>query len=104
MLVCQQSGHFQEMYFDGNFYQTTDEGGYTVPDFRNIAVAYGLKYYLISDVSDIRNELFMGDYPAVIEVRIEENTYVFPKLKFGNPNCDQEPLLNRNLFDYLNTL
>ena len=28
-------------------------------------------------------------------------TYVFPKLEFGKPNQDQEPLLDRKLFNKL---
>lgn len=96
--------HFQEMYFDSNFFQTIDKGGYTVPNFRSIAVAYGLEYHLITDVKDIRKEMFTGNYPAIVEVCIRDDTYVYPKLEFGKANNDQEPLLSREIFDYLNAL
>ncbi len=93
--------HFQEMYFDGNYTQTVPERGYTVPDFEAIAKAYKFPYYLIENVEDIQSTLFDGNTPAFIEVRINEPTYVVPKLRYGNPNQDQEPLIDRNLFKYL---
>lgn len=93
--------HFQEMYFDNNYFQTVKKGGYTVPDFEKIAYAYGLRYICIEKEEDLRHEYFEGNQPTIIEVKIKENTYVFPKLEFGKPNQDQEPLLDREVFRYL---
>lgn len=93
--------HFQEMYFQDNYTQTVADGGYTVPDFEKLARAYGIDYINIRDVSDIKAEIFEGTEPAVIEVMINEKTYVFPKLEFGKPNQDQEPLLDRELYSSL---
>lgn len=93
--------HFQEMYFQDNYTQTVADGGYTVPDFEKLAHAYGLDYKSIRDVSDIEAEIFEGNEPAIIEVMINEKTYVFPKLEFGKPNQDQEPLLDRELYSSL---
>lgn len=39
--------------------------------------------------------------PKMIEIRLEDVTYVFPKLEYGRPNQDQEPLLDRKLYDEL---
>ena len=96
--------HFQEMYFGENYVQTVATGGYTVPDFGAIAKAYGIEYYKIESADDVRASLFEGVAPCLIEVSIKENTYVFPKLEFGKPNQDQEPLMDRALFNYLSSL
>lgn len=93
--------HFQEMYFDSIFYQTMQDTGYTVPNFQKIAEAYGIPYKLIGDLADIPNDIFSEEGPQFIEVSIQEPTYVFPKLEFGKPNQDQEPLLDRNLYNRL---
>ena len=96
--------HFQEMYFDSNFYQTVPAGGFVSPDFENIAKAYGMAYAKVSSVEEIKaldKELLTNDKPAFIEVVIKENTYIFPKLEFGKPNQDQEPLMDRELFNEL---
>lgn len=37
----------------------------------------------------------------MIEIRLEDVTYVFPKLEYGRSNQDQEPLLDRKLYDEL---
>lgn len=96
--------HFQEMYFENNFFQTVDNGGYTVPDFRAISEAYGIPYASVENEDDINNLLFTYNGPQFIEVKISEPTYVFPKLEFGKPNQDQEPLLDRELYNELMSL
>lgn len=98
--------HFQEMYFNGNYYQTTDCGGYSSPNFGRIAEAYGFEYIKINnldDVSKIENVL-QDSNPAIIEVQQFDDTYIFPKLEFGKPNQDQEPLLARTLYEQLMNL
>ncbi len=93
--------HFQEIYFEGNYYQTTSQGGYGAPDFSKLAKAYDIKYSRIEDEIDIHNINWDVNFPQVIEVILKGNTYVFPKLEFGKPNQDQEPLIDRQLFQAL---
>lgn len=99
--------HFQEMYFDKNYTQTTLSGGYSVPDFGAIANAYGIKYICCEseeDIYSIDKMIFESGEPVFIEVKIKEDTYVFPKLEFGKPNQDQEPLLERKLYEEINNM
>lgn len=93
--------HFQEMYFDNNYVQTIPEGGYTVPDFKAVAEAYKIPYTCVTGAEDVGDGLFDVEGPQFVEVKINEPTYVFPKLEFGKPNQDQEPLLDRKLYDYI---
>lgn len=95
--------HFQEMYFESNYFQTKEEGGYYVANFEKIADAYGIEYQKIADVQSVPalKELVQNKKPCLIEICLEENTYVFPKLEYGKPNQDQEPLIERELYDKL---
>lgn len=95
--------HFQEMYFEGNYYQTTPDSGFTSPDFEKLADAYRIDYRIVRNDSEIDTlEGILTDRkPALIEVQLHENTYVFPKLEYGKPNQDQEPLLDRKLYSEL---
>lgn len=93
--------HFQEMYFKSNYYQTTNSGGYTVPDFKEIARAYGIAYCCIEQSSELGEWKWNEKGPEILEIRLEEATYVFPKLEYGRPNQDQEPLLERRLYSEL---
>ena len=43
--------------------------------------------------------MLSGNEPTLTEILIKENTYVFPKLEFGKPNQDQEPLIDRDLYE-----
>ena len=92
--------HFQEMYFKGNYYQTTPGGGFTSPNFEKLADAYHIDYRVVRNNSEIERlgNILTDKKPALIEVQLNENTYVFPKLEYGKPNQDQEPLLDRSLY------
>lgn len=98
--------HFQEMYFDSCFFQTNASGGYTSPDFALIAGAYGLSHAVCMSPGEAEDckELMDSALPALIEIKIFEHTYVFPKLEFGKPNQDQQPRLDRALYEQLNAL
>lgn len=96
--------HFQEMYFESSFSQTVTGNGYDVPDLKKIAEAYGLDYYRYETQQEINGEFMHDDCPALVEVVLEEPTCVFPKLEFGKPNQDQEPLIERKEFDRLMNL
>jgi acetolactate synthase-1/2/3 large subunit len=93
--------HFQEMYFDSNYYQTMENGGYSAPDFGKIAYAYGLPYYKVACDQPFVSELLYNEESAIIEVILDNYTYVFPKLSMNRPCQDQEPLIDRALYQYL---
>lgn len=95
--------HFQEMYFDSNYYQTNPSGGFTSPEFDKIAEAYGLEHMVITSLEEIDKckNIIYDDFPALIEIRIFEDTYVLPKLEYGKPNEDQWPTLDRKLYNEL---
>jgi len=92
--------HFQEMYFGDRYTQTIPTGGYTVPDFCAIAEAYKIKSRRVNCLGNLKQIDFDDNNPELIEVMLTGKTYVFPKLEFGKPNQDQEPLLERDLYDY----
>lgn len=95
--------HFQEMYFDCQYYQTKAEGGYTVPDFAKIAEAYGLRSRTLHDVHEVlEHQAELADlHPALWQIDLSDNTYIQPKLRFGSPNQDQEPPIDRALYQEL---
>ena len=91
--------HFQEMYFEGKYFMTKKGNGYSNPDFKKIAEAYGIKYVYIERVEDINDDIFEKKEAKMVEIGLDYDTYVFPKLKFGNPNQDQEPPLEREIYN-----
>ncbi|MCQ2516075.1 MAG: thiamine pyrophosphate-binding protein [Saccharofermentans sp.] len=97
--------HFQEMYFNGNYAQTLTGSGYSNPHFDRIASAYDMKYICANSANDYdlsEVEVSIKErIPTLVEVVIDEYTYVSPKLRYGEPNQDQEPLLDRDLYKEL---
>lgn len=92
--------HFQEMYFDSKYYFTVEKCGYDSPDFVKIANGYGIESHVIENVEDIKNIRF-NNGPELFDIRLQHNTVLVPKLEYGKPNQDQEPLLDRKLYNYL---
>ncbi|MCB2296790.1 thiamine pyrophosphate-binding protein [Clostridium tagluense] len=93
--------HFQEMNFNANYTQTTADSGYTAPNFEAITKAYGLDYYKVKELEDIKQINFNSLEPSLIEVQLPMNTYLHPKFGFNKQNQDQEPSIDRKLYEYL---
>lgn len=89
--------HFQEMFFDSRYIQTKPEGGYTAPDFARVSEAYGIRGSCM-EAEKLKDHKW-SDEAELLEIMIRENTYVIPKLEFGKPNQDQEPLIDRHLYE-----
>ena len=82
---------FQDSYLGSRYSASQD--GYGVPDFGQVARAYGLRYARIENVDQIVPELFAGG-PIVIDVMLSEQTLIEPKLEMGRPINDQFPYLD----------
>lgn len=93
--------HFQELYFHSSYVATVKNTGYDTPNFQSLAKGYGLLYRKVKGLEDIHQDIFDIGAPQLLEVLLEEKTYAYPKLEFGKPNQDQEPLIERSLFEYL---
>ncbi|EHI98535.1 Acetolactate synthase [Clostridium sp. DL-VIII] len=95
--------HFQEMYLDSNFVQTKKEKGYTTPDFQKIAKAYGLPYMKINSIEEISKcaSGLVDENPCFIEICLTDATYLYPKLAINKPIYDQDPALDREMFNRL---
>ncbi len=87
---------FQSLYFEGRMSGTTPVGGYVVPEIKDLASAYGLKYYLIKEVDltnkPLTDEIF-STRNCIIEFRTEGLTSVSPKLEYNKPIEMPIPLL-----------
>ncbi len=98
--------HFQEMYFESNFVMTDAGRGYGSPDFVKIAQAYGISSLRVTNVKDIDTmaSKINKKGPILIEIDLPDMTYVYPKLVFGKPVQEQEPLLDKELLDKIMTI
>jgi acetolactate synthase-1/2/3 large subunit len=96
--------HFQEMYFESNYSQTVENLGYEAPNFSLISKAYGLAYYHVEYLEDIQEDMFIGNGPCIIEIILNEETYVFPKLAINKPIQDQDPPIDKELYQYITSL
>lgn len=91
--------HFQEMYFDGVYTQTIKSKGYESPDFCKLAQAYGIDSISMDNLDNLDKfkELINNDKPALIQIKMDKYTYLYPKLSINNPIYNQDPKLDENL-------
>jgi acetolactate synthase-1/2/3 large subunit len=88
---------FQDMYFGGRRQSTVD--GYGCPDLAGIAEAYGIASYTITKPEETEDtiETFIDSKgPALLLVKLEQDTCVNPKLVVNCPIEDMSPHLNRD--------
>jgi len=87
---------FQDLYF-GNRRQSTVTG-YSCPDLRKVATAYGMPSYKIDSLTtarDVVETVLKTEGPAFVEVKLEQNACVDPKLVVNRPIEDMSPHLDR---------
>lgn len=87
---------FQDMYFGGR--QQSTVIGYGCPNLVKIAEAYGLPTFTIQSLDEagaILEKALKVPGPAYVEVKLEQNTCVNPKLVVNRPIEDMSPHLDR---------
>jgi acetolactate synthase-1/2/3 large subunit len=83
---------FQDSYFGGRYQSTV--WGYSAPDFAAVAAAYGIASRAIEapqDAAAAIEELWSAPGPGLLEVQIDPQANVYPKLAFGRPLSEMEP-------------
>lgn len=85
---------FQDNYFDGRYQSTY--WGYSAPNFTAIAEAYGIeaKTLAIPNETDTALTWFWQDKnkPALLQVMVDFRANAYPKIAFGKPITEMEPL------------
>lgn len=84
---------FQESYFHARYQSTM--WGYSAPDFRRIADAYGIDSRTVAEPADVHEALrwFASDSaaPGLLQVMIDPMANAYPKLAFGRGMSSMEP-------------
>ena len=83
---------FQDSHFEGR--TRSSQKGYSAPDFERVAKAYGLPAATVSDPADVERALAALDpaRPQLLRVVIDARANAYPKLAFGRPLTEMEPL------------
>lgn len=91
----------QAQWLSSRYLASTVKGGLAFPDFEKLAKTYGFKTVTISKNKELMRKIrkvmsFKG--PVFCNVEIRPDRRVIPQVKFGRPNEDAEPLLERKEF------
>lgn len=92
---------FQELYLDKRYEASISAKGVTNPNFKKISNAYGINYNEIKNnknINKILDKVLNSKRPEIINVIIDPNQKIIPKLQYGNPIEDLNPLLPRAEF------
>jgi len=83
--------------FNSRFNQIQPGFGYDNPDFLEIAKAYKINSYRVETTDDIENALYNmwldPMEPYILDVKIPIETYVAPKVPYGNSLNDMIPVI-----------
>lgn len=74
----------QHFYHDNRFAATALTGGYTVPCFKKISEAYGIKAAVLSSYADLENykDWIADKDPCLFDISLPEQSFLTPKIKF----------------------
>ena len=93
----------QDDMFDGNYFASTEKGGYTAPDFQKIGEAYRIKSYKVSTLNEFETVLksINNMEPILIEIILSEKSRAFPKTFFGEEMYNQRPYIPVDIMEKL---
>lgn len=82
--VLGKISEIQQGSYNCRFAQTTEESGYSVPDFVKVANAYGIKAVALENFNDLDkySNWLADDKPCLINMRIPVDTLLIPKIKW----------------------
>jgi len=106
ILMLNNQGHgmvrqTQDQWLGGRYYATSIEGGLAFPDFVAVARAHGIEADRLKRNGDIKEKLSRAlstDGPSFLDIEVDPRSRVEPQVKFGRPNEDADPLLERAEF------
>jgi len=87
---------FQDIYFGGRRQSTVE--GYSCPNIKKIALAYGFAYFEIKSMKEVDKALkkiFKLNSPVLVDVQLGMETSVAPKLLMNRPIEDMSPFIDR---------
>ena len=90
---------FQELYLEKRFEATGK--GVSNPNFKKISNAFGINYTEIKKNSDIEKKIkkvLKSKKPEFINILVNPNQKIIPKLSFGDPIEDLSPKIGREEF------
>ena len=93
---------FQELYLNKRYEASIPSKGVTNPNFKKISNAYGINYSEIKNnkqIDKVLNKILSSKKPEFVNVIIDPNQKIIPKLQFGKPIEDLSPLLPRSEFN-----
>ena len=105
IVILNNSGYgiikqFQDQFFKGSY--EASGHGLSFPNFEPIVRGYGFDYHNINALKDFQEWMFMRTGPAVIDVKLDPNTLIWPKTEMGHPINDQYPYVTDEEFEEAN--
>ena len=109
ILVMNNSGYgiikqFQELYLEKR-YEASGKG-VSIPDFKRVCKGYGVNYSEIKEnknIEKILKKTLNSNKSEFVNIIINPNQKIIPKLSFGDPIEDLSPKISRKEF-YKNML
>lgn len=89
---------YQDTYLKSRYVGSAPKWGYTFPDFRKVAEAFGLKTEIIRTNGEVEKKLkkvLAMKGPVICEVKLEKKTILEPRLGWNAGIEDQYPNLDR---------
>jgi acetolactate synthase-1/2/3 large subunit len=98
----------QDTYFKKRYVGSSNDSGVLLPSIEKISKSYGIKYSQISNNTELEvklKKILKNDVPEIIEVKIDPNKHLYPKLRskinkigkmYTSPREDLYPFIDRD--------
>jgi acetolactate synthase-1/2/3 large subunit len=93
----------QDQWFNGRYVASSSDEGIDLPDWEQICNSVGIRYYALNAGKQIEtvSDWLSTEKTSMLHVRLDRKWVVRPQVRFGFPNEDQDPPLERTIFKRL---
>lgn len=91
----------QDQWLKSQYFGSSHEGGLAKINFIKVAKSFSLDTFNLRNTKSLKDNIsnvLKSNTPTLCNIEINENYRVVPQVKFGKPNEDPEPLLERDEF------
>lgn len=94
----------QHFNHDNRYANTTESSGYSVPDFKKIAEAYGICAFKLESYGELQQyaEWFTNNQPCLFNIMLPEESLLTPKIKFETNQIS--PVLEEKILSKVNDI
>ena len=92
----------QDQWLSSNYVASDNNRDLGFPEIIDVAKSFGLEVLSLTNddkINSVIDEIIFSEKPIFCDIKVSPNFRVSPQVKYGRPNEDPEPFIDRDEFN-----